>query len=158
MSVMVISPQMIADVTKKAQTFRTYGFSHEEKMMCPTLARMNDKDIKSKTYCVRDFFERLYIWNYLSYDLHYSRELTDKATMNAEFAVCQARAKDIDIYQFEMILRFLLYNIENYEFPDDFEDKEQMDADVELLQKIKDEVCAYIVYALQEEKGCEWCY
>ena len=32
MSVMIISPQMIADVTKKAQTFRNYGFSHEEKM------------------------------------------------------------------------------------------------------------------------------
>jgi hypothetical protein len=57
-----------------------------------------------------------------------------------------------------MILRFLHYNIENYEFADDFADKKQMDADVELLREIRDEVCAYIVNALQEEKGCKWMY
>ena len=158
MSVLVISPQMIADATKKAQTFRTYGFSHEEKMMCPTLARMNDKDINSNTCCVRDFFERLYIWNHFSGDLHHLKDLTDKEIIRTDFENCQKRAKDIDIYQFQMILRFLHYNIENYEFADYIADKKQMDADVELLREIRDEVCGCIVNALQDEKGCKWMY
>ena len=158
MSVLVISPQMIADATKKAQTFRSYGFSHEEKMMCPTLARMNNNDIKSNTYYVRDFFERLYIWNHFSADLNCMRSLTDKEIIKKDFTICQERAKDIDIYQFQMILRCLDYNIENYEFSDKFKDKELMDADVKLLRKIKDEVCGCIVDALQEEKGCKWFY
>ena len=158
MSVLVVSPQMIADATKKAQTFRSYGFSYEEKTMCPTLAKMNDKDIKSNAYCVRDFFERLYIWNHFSGDLYIGQDFTDKEIIKTDFANCQKRAKDINIYQFQMILRCLHYNIENYEFADDFEDKKQMDADVELLQKIKDEVCGCIVDALQEVKSCKWLY
>lgn len=157
MSVMVISPQMIADVTKKAQTFRTYGFSHEEKMMSPTLATMNKDDICKNEENVIGFFWRLYRWNNYSYDLRYSRSFSRDTVLRMEFDNAQKMAKDIDIYQFEMILRFLLYNIENYEFVDS-DTKKQMDKDVELLKSIREEVCYHIIDALQEEKGCEWYY
>ena len=158
MSVMVISPQMIADVTKKAQTFRNYGFSHEEKMMCPTLARMNDKDIKENKESVKAFFWRLYKWNNLSAALKYFNGHVRDSVLRKEFDAAMNRASDIDIYQFQMILRFLHYNIENYEFDESSKHKDMMDADVELLEKMRDEVCESIVDALQDEKGCKWYY
>ena len=155
---MVISPQMIADVTKKAESFRNYGFSNEEKTMCPTLGRMNDKDIKNNTYEVRDFFMRLYIWNYFSYGNRYNEEIQTKNELSQEFENCLRRANEIDIYQFVEILSFLHYNIENYEFDESFEDKTQMDADVELIRKMQDEICKKIVEAVQKEKGSRWYY
>ena len=158
MSVMVISPQMIADVTKKAQTFRTYGFPHEEKMMCPTLAEMNDKDIKRDEYEVKEYFFRLFKWNDYSAALSHMRARTPSFMLRNDFDNSLNRAKDIDIYQFEEILCFLRYNIENYEFGDSLPFKRQMDEDVELLKKICEEVCRKIVMALQDEKGCKWYY
>ena len=165
MSVMVISPQMIADVTKKAQTFRDYGFSHEEKMMCPTLAKMNDKDIKRNENEVKEFFKRLYVWNSFSYEKMYCEDFSTKESLFQEFEDSQKLANDIDIYQFQMILRFLRYNIEEYEFEEseaaDLEslaEMRKMKEDAKMLDKIADEVCCCIVNALQEEKGCKWMY
>lgn len=158
MSVMIISPQMIADVTKKAQTFRNYGFSHEEKMMCPTLAEMNDKDIRRNEYKVKEYFFRLYQWNDYSAALSHMRVRTPSFMLRNDFDNSLNRAKDIDIYQFEEILRFLHYNIENYEFNESLSFKKQMDEDVELLGKMCEEVCQKIVSALQDEKGCKWYY
>lgn len=160
MSVIVISCQMLADAVKKAESFRTSGFPTEEKMMCHKLGKMNSLDAKRNTYEVRAFFFRLLRWNKRSYELRYQEEKWESEYEIAEFfnIAMNLQPKEISILQFEQILRFLSYNIENYEFSSKYPFKEQMDEDVALLKEIIHSLDYGILNALKEKEGVKWCY
>ena len=162
MSVMLVSLQMIADATKKAETFRNHGFANEEKMMCQILARMNKKDIDFYEENVKDFFYRLYRWNAVSFEANNNEELSEQDRLRYEFDESQKMAKDIDIYQFVMLLSFLDYNIEVSEvrhkniLSDD--EMTQMEEDARVLRDMIAEINRNIVRALQEERKSQWFY
>lgn len=159
---MLISLQMLADATRKAETFRDNGFQTEEKMMCPLLAKMNKRDIHTNEENVKDFFARLYRWNAVSFDTKYTEELSDPKRLRYEFDESQKIAKKIDIYQFVMMLSFLDYNIEKAEvrskevLSDD--EMTQMEEDVNLLRDMIREVNEHIVSSIQCERNSKWYY
>ena len=160
MSVIVISCQMLADAVKKAESFRTFGSPMDERMMCHKLGKMNSLDAKKDTYEVRAFFFRLLRWNKRSYELRYQEtEWESEYEIAKLFNIAMnLQPKEISILQFEQILRFLSYNIDESEFSSKYPFKEQMDEDAALLKEIIHSLDAGILRALKEKEGVEWCY
>jgi len=157
MSVMMISPAMIADAHNKAQWFfKDYRKWDEDASMCPILAKMSEKQITQ-------FFMRLYRLNSVSYDVRYKEKTElDLGALEKEFSLIlkdSQRAKKIDIFQFICILRFLEYNIEFSEIRAAKREIPMMDSDEKLLKDIISEICYMIVVHRDSEKaGVEWYY
>ena len=161
MSVIVISPQMIADAVKKAHTFLTEGNSHDEEMMCPILAKINKNDKMNNTDEIKFFFFNLYRWNIYTYEKMYNEgKFSSFADLQEQFEKAMNHAKDIDIYQFEFILHFLEYNIDSHAFYGGsyFFDISRMESDLCQLIKIRNQVCKRIVTALAEQRGAQYYY
>ena len=111
MSVIIISPLMMADANEKASWFWKDCYSPQsENSMCPTLAKLSDLQ---RT----EFFLRLYYYNYLSYDVRYNENITEVKLIEESWPAIQRLGrmrkkvnKGIDIYQFVSILKFLQRN------------------------------------------------
>jgi len=156
MSVMMISPQMIADAHEKAQWFfKNYCMWEEDSSMCPILAKMSETQIS-------EFFLRLYYLNSISYDILYREETTPAKEFEDIWPAIVREGKKrkrINIYQFLTILRFLSYNIEFEEIRRANKSIPTMDSDEKLLNDIINEMCYMIVvHRVSKDMDLKWYY
>jgi hypothetical protein len=159
MSVIIISPQMMADANEKASWFwRDYHNPLSENSMCPTLGKLSDLE---RT----EFFLRLYFYNSLSYDVLYNENTTDVKQIEESWPAIQRLGrmrkklnKGIDIYQFVNTLKFLQYNIEFHNIRDAGKSLPNMDADEKLLEDVINDLCYNIVNADIEKRHLKWFY
>ena len=161
MSVIVISGQQIADALYYANKFYNGAETKTAPAMCTTLAKMGKDSI-------HDFFCRLYVWNHLSYHvLHNEEEKFDRAGCERWYNQVILLGRETNLFQFIQTLRFLNYNIEDYnivaaadesEYYDGIIDREQLKSDMNLLQTITNEICQKFIEIHLELVGAQWCY
>ena len=75
--------------------------------------------------------------------------------------------RETNLFQFIQTLRFLNYNIEDYnmvaaadesEYYDGIIDREQLKSDMNLLQTISEEICGKFMDVQIELSGAQWAY